>query len=239
MVMNWFVMGYFVILFAERAQSIVRSFCDKDVAVWDCGFNRYVNGICILSLAAFLVLLFTINRDFLKSLFVKGTGVNYKMLCITIGVILISGMVHTEHTIPGIQFASYGLLIVALIMCTAKNNAGSENSVLMWMSLVYLIFFSMAIPVVYKSEIQYAATFHIIEAVVSLVLIAGFSYMSYKVFAGEAVNLFMICPIVIAVVGDAVVLAMRWKEKVNTFVLIFIIASVVIWIAGSILGGRG
>lgn len=234
MVMNWFIMGYFIILFAERAQSLIRSFADSNVSVWGSGFSRYVNGICILSLAAFLILLLAINRDFLKSLFVKDTAVNYKMLCITIGVILISGMVHTEHTIPAIQFGSYGLLIVALIICTAKNNASSGNSLLLWMSLVYLIFFSMAIPVVYESGIKNAGLFHIIEAVTSLVLVAGFAYLSYRVFAGQAVNLFLICPIVVAIIGDAIVLAMRWKEYVNSFVLIFLVASVVMWIAGFI-----
>ena len=92
----------------------------------------------------------------------------------------------------------------------------------------------MAIPVVYESGIKNAGLFHIIEAVTSLVLVAGFAYLSYRVFAGQAVNLFLICPIVVAIIGDAIVLAMRWKEYVNSFVLIFLVASVVMWIAGFI-----
>lgn len=233
MIMNWFIMGYFVILFIERMQSLVRSFMDSNISMWGDGFDKYVNGICILSLGAFLVLLFLINRDFLQSLFVKDAVVNMKNLSITIGVILVSGMVHTEHTIPGIQFASYGLLIVAFVISTAKNNAASGNSILLWMSLVYLIFFSMAIPVVYKSGMENAAVFHVIEAIVSLVLVACFAYMTYLILAGNAVNLFMILPIIIALVGDAVVLALRWKEEVNSFVLIFIIASAVMWLIGT------
>jgi len=233
MIMNWFIMGYFVVLFIERMQSIVRSFTDSNISMWGDGFDKYVNGICILSLGAFLVLLFLINRDFLQSLFVKDAVVNMKNLSITIGVILVSGMVHTEHTIPGIQFASYGLLIVAFVISTAKNNAASGNSILLWMSLVYLIFFSMAIPVVYKSGMENAAVFHVIESIVSLVLVACFAYMTYLIFAGNAVNLFMILPIIIALVGDAVVLALRWKEEVNSFVLIFIIASAVMWLIGT------
>lgn len=236
MVINWLIMGYFLILFIERGQSLVRSFSDKNVSMWGSGFDRYVNGICILSLAMFLILLFTGNRDFLKSLFVQGIEVNIIMLCITIGVILIAGMVHTEHTISGIQFASYGLLIAALIIRTAKNNESSGNSLLLWLSLVYLIFFSMAIPVVYKSAIRNAGLFHVIEAVVSFILVAIFAYMAYRVFSNNAVNLFMVAPILMAVMGDAIVLGLRWKEHVNYFVLIFLVASVITWIFGFIIG---
>jgi len=234
MIINWLIMGYFVVLFAERAQSLIRSFRDREVSVWGSGFDRYVNGICIVSLAAFLILLFTANRGFLKALFVNGTVVDYRMLSITIGVILISGMVHTEYTIPGIQFGAYGLLIVALIIRTAENSAAAGSKALLWMSLVYLIFFSMAIPVVYRSEIGNASLFHVVESLVSLVLIAAFTYMTYRVLIGNAVDLFMICPIVLAIAGDIAVLALRWKENVNTFVLILLIASVVTWVAGFI-----
>lgn len=238
MLINWLIMGYFLILFGERIQSLIRSFADKNLSMWGDGFSRYVNGICILSLAASVILLFTINRDFLKALLSDGTQVNAKMICITIGVILVSGMVHTEYTIPGIQFVSYGFLIAALVIRTAKNNAMANDSILLWLSLVYLIFFSMAIPVVYKSHIEYAGLFHIIEAVVSLVLVAAFAYMAYRVFNNDAVNLFMLLPIIIAVIGDAVILSLRWKEQVNTFVLIFIIASTVMWLAGFIASRR-
>ena len=234
MLINWLIMGYFLILFGERIQSLIRSFADKDLSMWGDGFSRYVNGICILSLAASVILLFTINRDFLKALVSDGT----QMICITIGVILVSGMVHTEYTIPGIQFAAYGFLIAALVIRTAKNNAMADDSILLWFSLVYLIFFSMAIPVVYKSHIEYAGLFHIIEAVVSLVLVAAFAYMAYRVFNNDAVNLFMLLPIIIAVIGDAIILSLRWKEQVNTFVLIFIIASTVMWLAGFIASRR-
>lgn len=62
--------------------------------------------------------------------------------------------------------------------------------------------------------------------------------MAYRVFNNDAVNLFMLLPIIIAVIGDAVILSLRWKEQVNTFVLIFIIASAVMWLAGFIASRR-
>ncbi len=39
----------------------------------------------------------------------------------------------------------------------------------------------------------------------------------------------------IAAVGDAVILAMRWKENVNTFVLLFVILSAVVFAVGKVL----
>ena len=67
---------------------------------------------------------------------------------------------------------------------------------------------------------------------------AAFAYMAYRVFNNDAVNLFMLLPIIIAVIGDAIILSLRWKEQVNTFVLIFIIASAVMWLAGFIASRR-
>lgn len=238
LVINWLVFLYFVILFGERLQSIVRSVTDKNVKLMGTAFNGYVYIITIVSLIAFLILLFTCNKWYLKALFSKDAlvheKINYLMLSITAGVILVGGMVHTEYTIPTIQFASYGLLIAALIVKTAGMNSASESSLLLWLSIVYLITFSMAIPVMYHSEIKNAGLFHIIEAVTALVLVAAFAFLMYRVLIGNAVNLFFVVPILIAVIGDAVILAMRWKEKVNGFVLIFLVVSVVLWIAGKI-----
>lgn len=42
LVMNWLIMLYFIVLFAERVQSIVRSIKDKNVKLFGNGFNGYV-----------------------------------------------------------------------------------------------------------------------------------------------------------------------------------------------------
>lgn len=236
--LNWFVLFYFIILFVERLQSIIRSCMDKNIRLTGSGFNAYVYIITILSLTAFLVLLFVGNGCFFKALFTRDAAIhvqiNYLMLSITAGVILVGGMVHTEYTIAPVQFISYGMLIIALIIKTANMNGVVSSSLLLWLSIIYLITFSMAIPVMYHSDIANAGIFHVIEAIVALLLVAIFTYLMYLVFIGKAVNLFMIFPIATAVIGDAVILAMRWKEKVNSFVLIFLIVSVILWIAGKI-----
>lgn len=235
---NWFVFIYFVILFAERLQSIIRSCMDKNIRLMENGFNAYVYIVTILSLVAFVCLLFIGNRYYLKALFTWNAAIheqiNYLMLSITAGVILIGGMVHTEYTIPPVQFVSYGMLIIALIIKTAAMNNEASSRPLLWLSLAYLIAFSMAIPVMYHSDIPNASIFHGIEAVVALLLVGVFTYLMYLVFVEKAANLFMLFPIVITIIGDVIILAMRWKEKVNSFVLIFLIVSSILWVVGRI-----
>ena len=231
--MKWLILGYFVILMAERIQSIVRSINCKDVNIFGDGFNIYVYSLTFVSLLSTIILLIVLNKDFIAS-FVSGDTPDYGKLCITMGVLLLSGMVHTEFTIAPLQFVSYGMLIAAMIIQTVKNMNQTSNPAMLWLSLVYLILFSMAIPVMYKSQIDKATVFHIIEAITAFVLVIIFSIMMYLIFTQNADNLFYIIPIVVAAVCDAIILTMRWNEKVNTFVLIFIIASIFMWIAGKI-----
>lgn len=67
----------------------------------------------------------------------------------------------------------------------------------------------ITIPVVYHSDIKTAMLFHIVEAIGAIVLVFVFAFLSYRVFTGNATNLFMIVPIVIAsvvmwIVGNVV-----------------------------------
>ena len=235
---NWFVLLYFVILFAERLQSMIRSCMDKNTRLFGNNFHAYVYIVTILSLTVFVFMLLIGNKYYLKALFTRDAAIheqiNYLMLSITVGVILIGGMVHTEYTIAPVQFISYGMLIVALIMKTATVSSEGSGRLLLWLSLAYLIAFSMAIPVVYHSDIPNAGLFHVVEAIVAVLLVAAFTYFTYLVFVGNAGNLFLIVPFVITVIGDVVVLAMRWKEKVNGFVLIFLVISSILWVIGKI-----
>ena len=148
---------YFVVLFIERAQSLYRSFSLTRKEMFSSSFDIYVNVVTMISLLSFLVLICFFNKDFWASLVSKEAKVNYSMLTLTAGVILISGMVHTEYTIPGIQFASYGALIIAMVLKTIEKTGEGGDNLLMWYSLIYSVMFSMAIPVVYKSSIDKAA----------------------------------------------------------------------------------
>ena len=95
--------------------------------------------------------------------------------------------------------------------------------------------FSMAIPVVYKSSIDKAALFHTVEAVVSLALVVAFTYMLNRVFLTKADDLMSLVPFLIMLIGDILVLALRWKESVNSFVLIFASISTLMFAIGRIL----
>ena len=226
---------YFVVLFIERAQSLYRSFSLTRKEMFSSSFDIYVNVVTMISLLSFLVLICFFNKDFWASLVSKEAKVNYSMLTLTAGVILISGMVHTEYTIPGIQFASYGALIMAMVLKTIEKTGGGGDDTLMWYSLIYSVMFSMAIPVVYKSSIDKAALFHTTEAIVSLSLVVAFTYMLNRVFLTKADDLMSLVPFLIMLIGDILVLALRWKESVNSFVLIFASLSTLMFAIGRIL----
>ena len=226
---------YFVVLFIERAQSLYRSYSFSRKEMFASSFDIYVNVVTMVSLLSFLVLICFFNKGFWASLVSKEAKVDYSMLTLTAGVILVGGMVHTEYTIPGIQFASYGALIMAMVLKTIEKTGGGGDDTLMWYSLIYSVMFSMAIPVVYKSSIDKAALFHTTEAIVSLSLVVAFTYMLNRVFLTKADDLMSLVPFLIMLIGDILVLALRWKESVNSFVLIFASISTLMFAIGRIL----
>ena len=233
-VISWFFLGYFFILFAERAQSLVRISRSSFSDLYRTGFDGFVNTLTALSLVAAVLLLIFGNKGFWQSLVNSDVVPDYTMLTITAGVILVSGMMHTEHTIAPVQFASYGMLIVAMILRTAQTSSGAEHPFMFWYSLAFLTVFSMAIPVMYRSEISRAALFHVTEAIAALALVACFTWRLRDLFTGQGSDLLRWIPMIIAAVADAVILAMRWREKVNAFVLIFIILSAVVFAVGRV-----
>ena len=227
------VLIYFVILFAERTQSVVRVLRIRGLFFAD-AFEGYVNLLTVLSLAATAILLAIWNGAFWRSL-AGGAAPDYTRLSVTAGVLLLSGMVHTEYTIAPLQFVAYGALIAALILRTAQTAHG-QGKAQTWYSLVYLISFSMAIPVVYRAVfIPRCGLFHVLEAVTAVVLVAFFTIMTCRVFLGEAEDLLQFTPLIVAVVADAAILAWRWQETVNTFVLIFAALTLILFIIGKLL----
>ena len=232
---------YFVVLTAERIQSIVRSVRDPAVLLFGDGFNRYVYLVTFLSLAVSLVYLMVTSGNLLVGIFTRSARVHGSIpmgrLCIAAGLILVSGMVHTEYTVAPIQFGAYGALIVAMIIQTAQKHRQSGKPVLLWLSVAFLTAFSMAIPVMYRSNIAYAGLFHVLEAITALVLVAMFTGMLYKVFCKDATNLFHIVPILTAAALDTVLIVMRWREEINWFVLVSLIATCVLFLIGRLWDG--
>ena len=227
---------YFIVLTAERIQSIVRSVRDPDVLLLGDGFNCYTYLITFVSLALTLIYLIVSNGNVFVGIFTRSArvheSVQMERLCIAAGLILVSGMVHTEYTVAPIQFGAYGALIVAMIIQTAQKHKQSDKPVLLWLSVAFLTAFSMAIPVMYRSNIAHAGLFHVLEAITALVLVAMFTGMLYKVFCKDATNLFYILPMLTAVALDTVLIVMRSREEINWFVLVSLIATCVLFLIG-------
>lgn len=232
----WCVFLFYLILFAERVISIVFSLKEKGFSLFDSLFDFYAYGMVCISLIAFLILLFTMNRPFLRALFSKSednySKVNVKRFSILMGIILVSGMIHTEHTVNWMQFAAYGILIVGLIICNVDNLKNKKSDALQWISLLYLIAYSMAIPVVYESQLPNALAFHIVEAAASLIMIGCFTFMAYKVFAGQAGNLLYVEPLHIAMFLNIAVLWLRWAEEINYFIIVSMAIAIILWLVG-------
>lgn len=231
---SWLILLYFLILFAERAQSLIRSCAEGIPSLYRTGFDGYVNTLTLLSLAATIVLLIGFNRNFLKSLF-GAAEPDYTMISVAAGVLLLSGMVHTEYTVAVVQFVAYGMLFGAMILRTVDTAGAAKNPFRFWYSLVYLILFSMAVPVVYRTQIAQAAFFHVFESVTAILLVVAFTYMTERVFVGKAENLLLWLPFLYVLLADAVILSMRWQEYINFFVLIFAVLTAVAFIFGKIL----
>lgn len=234
-IISWFFLLYFAILFAERAQSLVRT--AADTGLFASVFDAFVNCTAIASLCAAVILLAFFNRSFWRSLFDSTAQADYSVLTVTSGVILVSGMLHTENTISAIQFASYGMLIIAMILRTAQLAGSSKCPSGLWYSLAYVTVFSMAIPVVYHYEMDSAVMllFHIIETAVMLMLVVSFTIMLRRLFLGQGEDLMLRMPFVIMAVGDCAVLWLSWNVFVNSFVLIFAALAAVMFIVGRII----
>ena len=229
---SWLFLLYFAILAGERIQSLIQ-------AIPACGlspvtFEGFTDLVALLSLCAAAVMLIFFSKGYWRSLFTSAVP-DYSALTVASGVILVSGMVHTEHTIAPIQFAAYGMLILAMILRAAELSKSSGDRFGLWYSLIYLTAFSMAIPVVYHSSIVQAGLFHFIETDVMLMLVLSFTVMLRRLFVGRGDDLLLWVPFIVMAVGDAAVLWMRWAEEVNSFVLIFAALSAALFIAGKII----
>lgn len=156
-------------------------------------------------------------------------------LAIAAGILLLGGMVHTHGSIPVMQFISYGMILISMAAHTVENIRIGKSADKKWLSFAYTVAYSMAIPVVYHTNIELANIFIPIEAVVSAGMVAMFTIMLSRFYDGDGESDFSLMPFLVAIFGDFTVLLMRWHEEVNVFVLIFVCVTSVLWFAGNIL----
>ena len=221
---------YFVLLIVERSISFALTL-SNNINLYENAFDGYVYTLVFLSILGFLVLLIAKCRPNIKAIFKPTEDLRFDWLCVAGGVLLISGMVHTHYTISGLQFASYGVWILGILLKVISIHSENENKVLLWLSFAYLVAFSMAIPVMYHSAIEAHVFFHILEAVGSIALVAAFTYLLLRIF-NDSSDLFPLWPIILAIVIDVPLIVLRWNEEINFFVLIFIALSTALYIVG-------
>ena len=226
-----FLMLYFVILTAERVISLVKC-CTGSFKGFDV-LDYYM--LMLTVFAIFGSYLFAVIRctDVVKR---RDKNDNiFSELSIAAGILLLGGMVHTDGSIPVMQFISYGMILISMAIHTAQNVRRSKNADHKWLSFAYIVAYSMSIPVVYHTSIDLAYLFIPIECVVSVGMVAMFTIMLTRFYLGNGEYRFSLLPFMVALFGDFAVLYLRWEEEKNMFVLIFICVTTVLWFAGNMM----
>lgn len=231
-----FLALYFIILTTERVISLAVCFFG-DLSTYD-GLDYYMMALTILAIFGAYIIAVVKCTDAAKHQDDKSRnpGENiFGNLAIAAGMLLLGGMVHTKGSIPVMQFISYGMILISMAIHTLYNVRLHHGGDKKWLSFAYTVAYSMSIPVVYHTNIELAYLYIPIEAVVSVGMVALFTIMLTQFYDGDGESSFSLMPFLIAIFGDFLVLAMRWHEEVNVFVLIFICVTSVLWFAGNIL----
>lgn len=225
-----FLLLYFLILTAERLLSLADIFTG-DFSAYD-GLDWYMTVLTILSLIG--AYLFIIVRCRSSS----SVGDLFGRLSVAAGILLLGGMVHTNGSIPPLQFVSYGMILISMAIHTATQVKEHGGGLLRWLSFSYIVAFSMAIPVVYHTSIELSWLFIPLEILVSAGMVGLFTVMLRGFYNGTGEYSFPPAPLIAAVIGDFAVLALRFSEEINYFVLIFISLAVVLFAAGKVVSNR-
>ena len=230
-----FFLAYFLILSVERIISLVAVFTGN-LSKYD-ALDWYMTALTLFAIFGAYVFMATKCHVSLKSteIDLAEDNENYAKLSIAAGILLLGGMVHTEGTIPGIQFASYGMLLGAMGIHTWQCAKRDGKALMKWLSFAYITAFSMSIPVVYHTNIELKYLFIPIECVVSAGMVVLFTIMLKRFFTQNSESDFSPVPYITAVVGAFAVIILRWNEEINWFVLIFICVTSVLWFLSNIL----
>ncbi len=219
---------YFLILLGERLAALILSVRHGGVYALTSGnvFNYIAYGITAASFVAGVALCVKPSIEMGKALF-GGSAFSFetrsKGLCVAGAAILFGGMMHTGFTLAGLQFVSYGFLIGAMIVKCVEDCLNGKNKFLAISSVIYLTLFAMAIPVCYISfmDLPLRISFFAFEFVAVFVLVPCFFVMLGD-FLKEGSDVFRFqYPVLLFVLSGAVV-ALKWKEEINFFVLIFL-----------------
>ncbi len=225
-----FLALYFVILTVERTISLITCF--------KIGFSAFDALDCYMVILTAVSIVCAYIFAAVQIVKYKNTEKLFGRLAVAAGILLFGGMVHTEGTIPGIQFASYGMILVSMAAHTLQSVKEQGVACAKWLAFAYTVAYSMSIPVVYHTGISLAYLFVPIEIIVSAGMVVMFTIMLKRFYDCGGENRFSPCPLIAALVGDGLVLALRWQEEINAFVLVFICVTILLWTAGKIVSAR-
>lgn len=227
-----FLALYFVILTVERVISLVVCFTG-DLSALD-SLDYYMIALTIFGIFGAYIYGAVKFTGAVKHPDGEKRGSVFGDLAVAAGLLLLGGMVHTEGSIPPIQFASYGMILISMAIHTAENVKNTGSAAKSWLAFAYTVAYSMAIPVVYHTKIELANVFIPLEIAVSAGMVIMFTVMLRKFYNGYGLNSYFPVWFLFALIGDAAVLALRWQEEINSFVLIFISLTTVLWVVGTI-----
>lgn len=231
---------YFVILTAERLISLIAVISDNILAA-GAAFDIYTVSVTVLAIIGGWGYLLIRGKKLFRLNAPKEAG-DFLQPSVAAGILLLGGMVHTHGTIAPVQFAAYGCLLASMgIFCgqciSRDSKTGGGMALVRWLGFAYITAFSMSIPVVYgvncgNPEFDLCTAHNVIEVIVSIGLTAAFTCMLYGFYKKDAVFSFSPLTVVIAVLGDGLMLVLGWHAQVNWFVLVSVCAAAVLWIIG-------
>ena len=231
-----FLALYFVILTVERAISLAVCFTG-DLSELN-SLDYYMIALTVFGIfGAYIYGAVRFTVDIRNSDERKRGGV-FGDLAVAAGILLFGGMVHTKGSIPPIQFASYGMILISMAIHTVQNIKNTGSAAKSWIAFAYTVAYSMAIPVVYPPLGKLPAAFVPVEIAVSAGMVIMFTVMLRRFYNGYGENGYFPVWFLFALIGDAAVLALRWTEEINWFVLIFVSLTTVLWVTGTILKSR-
>ena len=235
---------YFAILFTERVLALVFSVKGGGEYALTSGnfFNYLAYSVTALSLAAGTALFARLFVALIRSLRTGSTydfRVHSREWVIAATVLLFGGMMHTGFTLAGMQFAAYGFLIAALILSAVEGCLSGGDKYEGVVSAVYLVLFSMSIPVCYISfmEDPLRIPFFVAEFAAVFALVPVFGVMTDRLMRTGVTTFTPIFPALMTVLSGATV-ALKWSESINWFVLIFASATLVCYLAFGIVAFR-
>lgn len=215
---NAFLAIYFFVLFGERLASVILAFINADFAA--AGFVWwYAHVATAVSLLAFLIIGMPTVIHVVARIFTADArsyaDPHYRRVAYAAGALLAGGMIHTDYTILWLQFVAYGGLLLSMLLrsvATGKFGRSGVTAMRLVVSYLYILCFSMAIPVVYDTTGTFAAAFIPLEIVTSLILVFAFTVMLDGYYSSGGLVNFNLLLIIFTVAADAVLLALRWTE---------------------------